>query len=68
MRGGETLTLGLGRSVVGGVDALGAEEVLRLQDENQRAPSEQHTAEAQALQQTCGQREEVSHSHGDPLT
>lgn len=41
MRGGETLTLGLGRSVVGGVDALGAEEVLRLQDENQRAPSEQ---------------------------
>lgn len=64
----EKLTLELGHSVVRGVDALEAEEALRLQDENQRAPSKQHAAEAQALQQARGQGEEVSHPHGDQLT
>lgn len=64
----EKLTLELGHGVVRGVDALEAEESLRLQDENQRAPSKQHAAEAHALQQACGQSDKVSHPHGDQLT
>lgn len=60
----EKLTLELVRRVVRGVGALEAEEALLLQGENQGAPAEQRAAEAQALQQTCDQSEDVSHPHG----
>lgn len=63
----DKLTLQLGHTVVRGVGAVETEEALGLQDENQRAPSEQHATEAQALQQARDQREEVSRPHGGQL-
>lgn len=64
----EKLTLEPVRRVVRGVDTVEAEEALRLQDEHQRAPSKQHAAEAQALQQARGQGEDVPHPHGERFT
>lgn len=49
----------------GGVDAQGAEEALHIQDKDERSPTEHHAAKAEALQQASGQREAMSHPHGD---